>query len=75
MKQTQEMMRRIGDAIKKELPDGIGFFTVIFPFNNGEAGGVGRGNYISTGHRPDMIKLLRETAYRLERNQDEGSLP
>lgn len=28
------------------------------------------GNYISNAQRPEMIKVLRETADRLEKNQD-----
>ena len=70
MEDTAKALRKMGDAIKAYLPEGFGFFLTIFPYNDDS----GRANYISTGQRKDMIKMLRETAYRLERRQDEGSL-
>lgn len=67
----QTAARRLGDALKKELPENFGFVLLFFQY--GEA--KGRANFISTAHRADAIRLLRETADRLESNQDEGSLP
>lgn len=43
----------------------MGFALIVFDFDN-----PGIGNYISNAERSDMIKSLRETADRLERNQD-----
>lgn len=70
MKETSTALRRMGDALKKEAPAGTGFILLIFPFGESK----GRANYISTAQREDAIKFLRETAYRLERRQDEGSM-
>lgn len=69
MSGNQAMLRDIGDALKKFMPTGIGFFLCIFQFGDT----TGRANYISTGQRQDMVKMLRETADRLEKRQDEGS--
>ena len=55
----------ITETLKKELSEGIGFALILFEFNN-----PGIGNYVSNAERPDMIKALRETADRLEKNQD-----
>jgi hypothetical protein len=57
----QEGMRLIGQLLKEMLPAGIGF--TLLTFNYGEAGLC---NYLSSAHRDDMIKGLRETADRLE---------
>lgn len=66
---TMKAMRRMGEYLKQQLPPGYGFFLTIFEYEK-----TSRANYISTGRREDMIKMLRETAYRLEHHQDEGSL-
>lgn len=55
----------MGNAVKCRLPEGFGFALVVFPY-----GGPGVSNYISSAERSDMITALRETADRLERNQD-----
>lgn len=44
-----------------------GFFVLVFPFNSEG----GQANYISNGaNRSDMIKFLRETADRFERQEE-----
>jgi len=43
----------------------MGFALLVFEF-----GKPGIGNYISNAQRSDMIQALRETADRLEKNQD-----
>lgn len=44
---------------------GTGFCLLVFGFN-----APGISNYVSNANRADMIKALRETADRLEKNQD-----
>lgn len=61
---TEEMMRDVGNALSKTFPM-MGFAFILFEF-----GEPGIGNYISNGCREDMIKALRETADRIENNQD-----
>lgn len=62
---TEEKMREAGRAIESIMPKGLGFALVVFDFKN-----PGIGNYISNAQRPDMVKSLRETANRLENNED-----
>lgn len=42
-----------------------GFALIVFEFHN-----PGIGNYVSNAERSGMIKALRETADRLEANED-----
>ena len=64
-----ELMRSIGYGIETTIEDYCGtkkgFALIVFEF-----GQPGISNYISNGDRADMIKTLRETADRLEKNQD-----
>lgn len=62
---SKEAMQKMADDIKKILPSDLGFALIVFPFKD-----VGVGNYISNACREDMIEALRETADRLEKNQD-----
>jgi hypothetical protein len=48
----------------------VGFALLVFEFGDREGHG---GHYISNAQRDDMIKALRETADRLERNEDIGA--
>lgn len=58
-------MRKLANKVKKELPKDLGFCILTF-----ETGKPGVSNYISNCDRKDMIACLRETADRIERNQD-----
>lgn len=62
---SAKAMRKMASRVKKLLPSDFGFAIVVFKFHE-----PGESNYISNAQRPDMIKALRETADRLERNQD-----
>lgn len=64
------VMRAIGQTIKDVLPDHVGFILLTFPYNEER----GRANYISSANREDCIKFLRETADRLERNEDNSKI-
>ena len=64
----EDLMKMLGYAIEHTLEDNfgkMGFALLVFDF-----GAPGTGNYISNANREDMIKSLRETADRLEKNQD-----
>jgi hypothetical protein len=68
MDQTEQIMRTIAtgiDTAMKEFEPKMGFCLLVFPFGN-----PGIGNYIGNADRSDMIKVLRETADRLEANED-----
>lgn len=60
----QELAKMVEDRLKGIKPE-MGFCILVYPF--GEAS---IGNYVSNSEREDMITALRETAGRLENNQD-----
>jgi len=59
-----EGMRQLGRKIKSEIP-GLGFCLLVFEMDK-----PGIANYISNGHREDMLKALQETLDRLNGKQD-----
>ncbi|MNL60263.1 hypothetical protein D3C87_1840610 [compost metagenome] len=61
-----EQMRKLGNVIKNNLPTGLGFCVMTFETGNTDT----PSNYLSNCEREDMIKHLKETAERLERNKD-----
>lgn len=69
MEYTHQVMRSIADAVDEILKEmvGPGFVLTILVYPENKPGIA---NYISTGQREDMIKALRETADRIEANED-----
>lgn len=64
----QSFLRDLGNGVNQLIKDDIGemgFAVLLFDF-----GQPGIGNYISNADRECMIQALRETADRLENNQD-----
>lgn len=61
---TLKLMNKVAGMIKEKF-EGYGFCLIIFKFHE-----PGTSNYISNAERPTMIQALRETADRLEKNQD-----
>ena len=59
-------MQKMAESVLPFLPKDFGCTILVFPYNNA----TGEANYISTANRQDMIKVLRETADRLENNDD-----
>lgn len=63
----RRFMRVFGEVITEALKDSnIGFCLLLFP----KEGESGIANYISDCDREDMIRFLRATANRLEKNKD-----
>lgn len=62
--ETRDAMNALAQAITELFPS-YGFAFLLFEFHS-----PGTSNYISNAERADMIKALRETADRLESNQD-----
>jgi hypothetical protein len=63
--ELRDLTRRCLNALKERLPDGV-MYTILFsPF-----GRHGVGQYGSNCRREDMVKMLRETADRVEFRQD-----
>lgn len=66
---TEEVLRDIANGIesviKHEFGENFGFMLLVFNFKE-----PGIANYISNAKRKGMITSLRETADRLEKNQD-----
>jgi hypothetical protein len=60
LQHTEQVMHAIGDAVKDTCP-GMGFVVLVFNF-----GETGVANYISNVSREDCVKVLRESATRLE---------
>lgn len=58
-------MQQMAKKVKKLLPKEFGFAIIVFPFHRKS----GETNYISNAQRSDMVKALRETADRIEKNQ------
>lgn len=58
-------MREIAGMIDSQLDEEICFTLIVWPEHH-----QALSNYISNGNRVDVIKALRETADRLERNMD-----
>ena len=58
-------MREVGKSISEQLP-GKGYALLVFDFGPE----TGPANYISNAQRSDMIKFLRETLDRFERQED-----
>ena len=65
---TDEFMRVLARGINGSLHDflgdGFGFALIVFKFNANPTDA----NFISNADREDMIRTLRETADRIERN-------
>lgn len=64
----EKAMQAIAGAVEDTFNETIGpmgYALIVF-----ELGRPGFGNYISNAQRADMIKALRKTADRLEKNQD-----
>lgn len=63
--ELRDLTRRCMNALKDRLPPNTAFTLIYCPF-----GGPGIGQYGSNASRPEMIRMLRETADRLERRED-----
>lgn len=65
---VEKRLRALAKIIDKKLQiNGVkmGFALIVFEFNK-----PGIGNYISNTTRADMVEALRETADRIEKNED-----
>jgi len=65
---TELVMKELGAEINEALEATFGkkgFALIVFDFNK-----PGISNYVSNAKREDMIAALRETADRIEKNQD-----
>jgi len=60
-------MRDIGHAVKERIPEGFGFFVLVFPFDGPDKG---RANYISNGQRQDVINAMKEFLIRCGAAED-----
>jgi len=64
LQKIEQELRRQAIFITRDFP-GLGFALIVFEHYK-----PGISNYISNSNREDMVKALRETADRLEKNQD-----
>ena len=63
LEEAERKTGEIGKLIGSQMPKGYGFALLLFSF-----GDDGFMNWVSNAQRPDMIKALRETADRLEKD-------
>lgn len=61
MNDTKERMQDIGHAVDERIPEGFGFFVMVFPLNEPNGG---RANYLSSCNRKDVIKCMKEFLFR-----------
>lgn len=66
---TGEEMRTLGGCIDNTLTGLYGKGKIGFTLLTFQVGNPGISNYLSSGHREDMIAHLRDTADRIEKNQ------
>jgi len=78
--EQSDFFKQLGGALDEifidEFGHRIGFALFLFEFENparDNAHPEKAANYISNGRREDMIKFLRESADRLENNEDIGA--
>lgn len=64
LRHLEEQARGIGRLLKARMPHNAGFILLLFDFGEG-----GWTTYVSSAHRADCIKLLREFLARLESEQ------
>lgn len=65
----------LDEVLAQEFEHRIGFALFVFEFESDKDDKAAldkAANYISNGRREDMIKFLRESADRLENNEDIG---
>ena len=61
----EDLARQIDDQLEHAAGERMGFTVLVF-----RTGAPGIAHYVCNCDRSDMIKALRETADRLEANQD-----
>lgn len=64
--EIKSKMQVISKDIDKHLPEGFGFFVLVFPFGTGEGGT----NYASNGQREQVIKLMKEFIIKCGHGED-----
>ena len=71
----KELARSIDEILIEEFEKRIDFALLLFEFESTESDKAHvdkAANYVSNGRRKDMIKFLRESAERLENNENLG---
>jgi len=69
LKNMEHAMRELASIIERHLPHGWGFALQTFDFNSQDS------TWISNAKRPDMVKMLREFADRLDMDEAGGPVP
>ncbi len=67
LRQAKEQMQGIGRAVHERIPEGFGFFVMVFPFGGPDEG---RANYVSNGQRKDIINAMKEFIIRCGYEED-----
>ena len=64
---TSRRLNDIAHAVNERLPEGFGFFVLVFPF--GEHNGA-RANYVSNASRADIVNVMKEFLIRSGAGED-----
>lgn len=64
---AKKAMRSIADMLRELLPPQLGFTLLVFDYS--DAGSI---QYISTGHREDMKRIMRQLLEKWDNNQMSG---
>ncbi len=65
---TRDQMQKIARLVEDEIPDGWGFFVMVYPHEDNP----GRMNYASKSRRDDVIKLMEEFIAKSKANPCAG---
>jgi hypothetical protein len=80
-KEVDEYVRQLARHLAGLLPPGVdgsktcGFFLLLTEFGEKPDGTKHDTNYVANVNRADAIRMLRETADRLEKNQTRRAFP
>lgn len=66
-RQMRKLAKKLKQQLRKMYGQEMSFFLVTAPFGDGQEAVA---DYISNAHRADGIRMLRETADRLDQGQD-----
>ncbi len=60
-----DKMQDIGKSVLRHLPEGYGFFVLVYPPGTG-----GEANYVSNSSREDVINVMKEFLIKCGHKED-----
>ena len=68
---AEATLRKLGRLLKQDMPPGFGFTLFIYEY--GDEVDKGSMFYLSSSHRQDMLKVLKEFIAKQEKEQNAGA--